>query len=107
MIKSLQSVNLNVEEKRQDQDIYLLVGASQQRLEQEAEKMELPMKLHEEFGGGYDEFRRNAISKFQPYDSDNLFSSLQRQYIVKTIMQNEIVDGGADLGNWISNSKYS
>jgi hypothetical protein len=107
----LLKVRLTVEEKRgKGNDLYLLVGATQQRLEQEAEKLELPMKLQvssthllfnsrkEAYGGGYDEFKIETKSKFHSHDVDSFFSSLQRQYLIKTIMQSEIVDGGADLG---------
>eukprot|EP01116_Phalansterium_solitarium_P018777 TRINITY_DN5090_c0_g1_i1.p1 TRINITY_DN5090_c0_g1~~TRINITY_DN5090_c0_g1_i1.p1 ORF type:complete len:807 (+),score=289.96 TRINITY_DN5090_c0_g1_i1:119-2539(+) len=90
-------------------DQYVLLGASERRLEQQAELIEYEMPLKpvapEAAGsrllevGGYRKYTRRDRESFvlNSADDDSLFSSLQRQYLIETVIGTEASKGGAGI----------
>lgn len=79
-------------------EIYYRIGADSNRIEEQAEHMKFQLKLKEEHGGGYSEFTKKRKKYFEGSgDPQNFFTSLQRQAIVKDIIENRRRDGGAEI----------
>jgi len=78
---------------------FVLISASQERLEQEAERVELNMKLKIEYGGGYSEFEIEKKFMFRLNDPErgDLFRKGQKIQLLQTIMQLKVEEGGANV----------
>jgi hypothetical protein len=87
--------------KRRSKDgtlAFILIAAPQERLEIQAETINLPMKLKEEYGGGFHAFSVENKTMFLAEDeSEGFFRSMQRIYLIETILQGDPVYGGAGL----------
>lgn len=84
--------------KRWSQDkktMYLLVTASQERLEAQAEEMELEMKMKEKHGGGYAPFEVELKHLFEDNGPSTLFRKTQRIFLILAIMEGDKETNGA------------
>ncbi len=84
--------------KREDSKVagrYLLkLMAPPERLELEAERMHLKLRLK---NGGYCQFERSLRQHIEGVDENTLFRSSERQLIIDHILKSKVEDGGADV----------
>jgi len=100
LVNHLRSVGLRAVRKRSTDGnvMFVLIGASQIRLEAEAEQLDLQMRTKDEFGGGWDEFSIAKKDMFQPDSPDEgFFRQLQRIHLIESIFSGDPDFGGAGL----------
>jgi len=94
------NVGLMVTRKRSPDGkaIFVLISCSQERLEKEAELIELPTKLKEEFGGGYAPFEIEDKKQYENSEKEfGFFRKSIRHYLIKSIIEGEKEYNGADI----------
>jgi len=93
------SVGLKISKKKSDdgKTMYLLITAPLERLEHEAEQLEMPMKLLAKYGGGYAPFQTKVRDRYETDPDDGLFRRTQRLYLIETIITDVPENGGANL----------
>jgi len=69
--------------------VYILVGASNERLEFHADMINMKVKLKEKYGGGFDSYELDKKDHFEPYDSASTFSTLQKINLLRSIMEGD------------------
>jgi len=80
------------------ESMFVLIAAPQERLEIQAETISLNMKLKEENGGSFHSFSVENKSMFVAEDeSEGFFRSIQRIYLIDTILEGDPLFGGAGL----------
>jgi len=77
--------------------LYLLIGASEQRLECQAEYMELSMRMKKEAGAGYGIFTRARRDLFEMQEDVSRFRSGIRIALIESIISGDIREGGAGI----------
>jgi len=93
-------VGLKVAKRRSSDGklVFVLIAAPEERLEIQAETINMPMKLKEEYGGGFHSFSVENKSMFLAEDeSEGFFRSMQRIHLIETILQGDPEFGGAGL----------
>jgi len=76
--------------------VFVLITANQDRLESEADEMDLLMKLKPEHGGGYSPFEMDQKDLYLGTD-EGLFRRTQRLLLIEHILQGETDRGGVGL----------
>mmetsp|Transcript_20824 Transcript_20824/g.53741 ORF Transcript_20824/g.53741 Transcript_20824/m.53741 type:complete len:693 (-) Transcript_20824:468-2546(-) len=101
VVSALRAAGLTVQRfKSRDKDEYFVtVGATQKRLEVEAEANSIPVKLNERHGGGYTEFKQAELDFYEGSGEGNTFSfrTKERVQLIKSIMEGSKRDGDAGL----------
>jgi hypothetical protein len=81
--------------------IFVLLSATQERLEEQAEHIDLPMKLLPEYGGGYAPFEKDDKKMFVGHDNEfNFFRQNIRHYLIRSIIETDGAFGGAEISKY-------
>jgi hypothetical protein len=100
VIKALQkpTAGLTIARKRSSdgQSMFVLITASVERLQEQAELVCLLMKLKEENGGGYSPFTVKHKHLFEVSD-EGFFRKLQRIQLIEQILEADVERGGCGL----------
>ncbi len=85
-----ESVGLIIGRKRatDGKSIFILISATLERLEKQAEMIDLPMKLLPKYGGGYAPYEMDDKKMFEGNDKEfNFFRKNIRHYLIRSIME--------------------
>jgi hypothetical protein len=98
LLEDLTKVGLIVQrvESRDSRTYFLLIRASEERLEEQAELLGTPLELKDEFNGGACPFTIAKRELFKHRDG-MLFSKTQRQFLINSIITSDDEDGGAEI----------
>lgn len=80
------------------EDLFLLIGATEERLRDQAERMQMELEVKSKYGGGYDVFKKAIARRFVEYANNSLFRSSIRQHLIYSIIQSPQIEGGANIG---------
>jgi len=99
IIEELERVGLNVRkmESSDRKNWFILIGISEERLEEQAELNAVELQLKEEYHGGYVAFTRDKKDLFRRQEDGGLFPKTTTQRLIETIIESETEDGGAEL----------
>lgn len=93
------TVGLKVSQRRSTDDkaVFILVTTTEERLETEAERIHLNMKIKNNKGGGYGDFEIANKEMFEPTTDEGLFLRVQRIRLIESILESDTEQGGAGL----------
>eukprot|EP00033_Pygsuia_biforma_P003008 GCRY01003309.1.p1 GENE.GCRY01003309.1~~GCRY01003309.1.p1 ORF type:complete len:797 (+),score=257.69 GCRY01003309.1:169-2559(+) len=102
IIRRLRMCGLIVKKQmsRDNDELFVKVTASQEVLEETAERIKLVMELNEECGGEYMGYKRDIRHLFKQYDAAKdhvVFSSSQRQMLVLQKIRMKKIEGGGEV----------
>jgi hypothetical protein len=99
LVGQLRNVGLFVSQRESSdsKNTFLLVGASEAKFEEYAERMGIELKLKDEFGGGFSAFSRKKKHLFKVMGIDGLFNRNERQHLITQIIESDKDDDGAEL----------
>jgi energy-coupling factor transporter transmembrane protein EcfT len=97
--QQLEAVGLivNKVESYDAQTYFLLIRASEERLEEQAALISMHLELKAEYGKGACAFTIAKRDLFERKDGGALFSKTNRQYLINSIITSDDVDGGAEM----------
>eukprot|EP00002_Diphylleia_rotans_P002752 TRINITY_DN1177_c0_g1_i1.p1 TRINITY_DN1177_c0_g1~~TRINITY_DN1177_c0_g1_i1.p1 ORF type:complete len:696 (+),score=177.06 TRINITY_DN1177_c0_g1_i1:52-2139(+) len=82
---------------RNGKEYFLGLNATERRMMEHAERMELRLRLKPEYGGGYTEFEVEKAEYFQRHSVEHFFRSSLRCHIILNLIEAKKIDGGAAL----------
>lgn len=87
--------------------VFLLITASKSRLARVADQLDIKMRLKEQYGGvkdedgrhmgGYAPYEVELKHMFEAHSKNHMFSTTQRIFLIRSILEQNIDDGGAGL----------